>query len=184
MKMTTSIYEVPVNRADGSATTLGDYRGKALLIVNVASACGLTPQYAALEKIFETYRERGLMVLGFPCNDFGAQEPGTAEEIQTFCSTKYNVEFPVLQKLSVKPSQRHPLYANLIDAQPKATFKPGSDFKAKLEGYGMKQENDSDILWNFEKFLVSKDGQVIARFSPDTSPDDPTIVAAIEKALA
>lgn len=182
--MTTSIYEVPVNRADGSATTLAEHKGKALLIVNVASACGLTPQYAALESTFEKYRERGLMVLGFPCNDFGAQEPGTAEEIHDFCTSKFDVQFPVMQKLSVKSAQRHPLYKNLIDAQPKATFKPGSEFKAKLEGYGMKQEHDSDILWNFEKFLVSKDGQVIARFSPDTPPDDPTIVAAIEKALA
>jgi glutathione peroxidase len=182
--MTTSIYEVPVNRADGSSTTLADYKGKALLIVNVASACGLTPQYTALESVFEKYRDKGLMVVGFPCNDFGGQEPGTAEEIQTFCETKYAVEFPIMQKVSVKSSQRHPLYKNLIEAQPKATFKPGSDFKAKMEGYGIKQENESDIFWNFEKFLVSKDGKVIARFSPDTPPDDPTIVAAIEKALA
>jgi glutathione peroxidase len=182
--MTTSIYEVPVNRADGSATTLAEHKGKALLIVNVASACGLTPQYAALESTFEKYRDRGLMVIGFPCNDFGAQEPGTAEEIQTFCTSKFNVQFPVMQKLSVKSDHRHPLYKNLIDAQPKATFRPESDFKAKMASYGIKQENESDIFWNFEKFLVDRSGKVVARFSPDTPPDDPSIVAAIEKVLA
>ncbi len=122
-------------------------------------------------------------MLGFPCNDFGAQEPGTAEEIAAFCTGKFNVQFPVMQKLAVNPEQRHPLYKNLIEAQPKAQSKSG-DFKAKLEGYGIKVKNDSDILWNFEKFLVSRDGKVVARFSPDTTPDDPTIVAAIEKELA
>jgi len=182
--MTTPIYEVPIHQADGTATTLGQYQGKVLLIVNVASACGLTPQYTALESLYEKYRAQGLVVLGFPCNDFGAQEPGTAEEIAAFCTGKFNVQFPVLQKLSVKPGQRHPLYRSLIEAQPKATVKPSSDFKKKLEGYGVKQENESDILWNFEKFLVNRAGKVVARFAPDTPPDDASITAAIEKELS
>jgi len=181
--MTTALYDVPVNRADGTSTTLTDYKGSVLLIVNVASECGLTPQYSALEAVYEKYRERGLVVVGFPCNDFGGQEPGTAEEIKTFCTGKFGVQFPVLEKVTVKHDQRHPLYKALIDAQPKATAKAGSDFQAELEGYGFKTERDSDILWNFEKFLVGRDGKVVARFSPDTPPDDAIIVDAIEKEL-
>ncbi len=178
-----SIYEVPVQRADHTSTTLGDYRGKVMLIVNVASACGLTPQYTALEAIYERYRARGLVVLGFPCNDFGAQEPGTAEEIHEFCTTKFGVEFPIFAKLEVNPAHRHPLYRALIAAQPAATFAPGSDFAAKMASYGITPEDPSDILWNFEKFLVDKRGEVVARFSPDTAPDDAIITSAIEAQL-
>jgi glutathione peroxidase len=179
----TSIYSIPVQRADGSSTTLGDYRGKVLLVVNVASACGLTPQYTALEAMFEKYRERGFVVVAFPCNDFGAQEPGSAAEIADFCSTKFHVQFPVLEKITVAPAQRHPLYRELIAAQPDATSKPGSDFRAKMAGYGLTPAHPSDIAWNFEKFLVSRGGDVVARFTPDTEPDDALITHAIEAQL-
>ena len=182
--MTTTIYDVPVNRADGTPTTLAEYRDKVMLVVNVASACGLTPQYSALESIYERYRDRGFVVVGFPCNDFGAQEPGTADEIKTFCETSFGVQFPVLEKITVAPAHRHPLYRELIAAQPAATSKPGSDFRAKLEGYGIRVEHDDDIMWNFEKFLVDRGGAVVARFTPDTPPDDALIVDAIEARLA
>ena len=181
--MTSAIYQVPIHRADGTPTTLDDYAGSVLLVVNVASACGLTPQYTALETIYESYRARGFTVLGFPCNDFGAQEPGTAEEIHEFCTTKFNVQFPVLQKITVKHDARHPLYRMLIDARPEATTPPGSDFRQKLASYGIKVEHDSDIAWNFEKFLISRTGEVVARFSPDTPPDHPLITSAIEAQL-
>jgi glutathione peroxidase len=180
----TSIYDVSVNRADGTATTLADYRGKVMLIVNVASACGLTPQYTALEAAFEKYRERGFVVVAFPCNDFGAQEPGSAAEIAEFCSTKFHVQFPVLDKIGVAPEHRHPLYRELIAAQPEGRSKAGSDFKAKMAGYGIVAKHPEDILWNFEKFLVSRGGEVVARFTPDTEPDDALITAAIEAQLS
>ncbi|MDB4955746.1 MAG: glutathione peroxidase [Myxococcales bacterium] len=179
----TSIYQVPVNRADGTPTTLAEFRGKVMLIVNVASACGLTPQYTALEQIFEKYRERGFTVVAFPCNDFGAQEPGTAAEIEEFCTTKFGVKFPLLEKITVAHDQRHPLYRELIAAQPAATSQPGANFRQKLEGYGIKIERDSDIMWNFEKFLVDREGEVVARFSPEVPPDDAMITSAIESRL-
>lgn len=182
--MSTALYDIPLNRIDGSPGNLAAYRGSVLLIVNVASACGLTPQYAGLEAAYEKYRGQGLAVLGFPCNDFGAQEPGTHEEIKQFCEAKFNVQFPLFAKLSVKSASRHPLYQQLIAAQPKALFKPGSDFREKLAKYGIQQEHDSDVLWNFEKFLVSRKGEVVGRFAPDTAPDDPQLVAAIEAELA
>ena len=181
--MTSTMYPIAIHRADGSSTTLGEYAGKVVLIVNVASACGLTPQYTALEAIYETYRERGFTVLGFPCNDFGAQEPGTAAEIHAFCTSTYNVQFPVLEKITVSHDARHPLYRALIEAKPEATTPPGSDFLQKLAGYGITVEHDGDIAWNFEKFLIDRTGEVVARFSPDMPPDDPMIVAAIERAL-
>jgi glutathione peroxidase len=149
----------------GTPTSLGDYKGKVALVVNVASRCGLTPQYTALEELYREYRDRGLVVLGFPCNQFGAQEPGTESEIQEFCSSRYDVTFPMFSKLEVNGGTRHPLYAWLTE-QP-----------TKPEGPG-------DIGWNFAKFLIGKDGQVIARFSPKTSPTDPRVVEAIESALA
>jgi glutathione peroxidase len=178
-----NLYDVPVNRADGTATTLGEYKGKVLLVVNVASQCGLTPQYKALEEIYEKYRERGFVVVGFPCNDFGAQEPGTAAEIQEFCTLNFGVKFPVLEKLAVAPAQRHPLYRELIAEQPHAQTEPGSDFRAKLAGYGIKSEHDEDIAWNFEKFLVDRSGKAIARFAPDVTPDAALVTTAIEAQL-
>lgn len=149
---------------DGKPTSLRDFAGKVKLIVNVASRCGLTPQYTGLEELQKAYAERGLVVLGFPCNQFGGQEPGTEAEIKTFCSTTYGVTFPMFSKLEVNGPNRHPLYAWLT-ALPTAPEGPG------------------DISWNFGKFLVDREGQAIARFSPRTEPTHPDLVDAIEKAL-
>ncbi len=182
--MNASLYEIPLKSLDGRPLNLNEFTGQVLLLVNVASKCGLTPQYAGLEKLFETYKTRGLQVLGFPCNDFAAQEPGSAEEIQSFCSTSYDVHFPLFEKLNINSQPRHPLYAQLIAAQPAASFPATSDFRAKLAEYKCLPKLDSDVLWNFEKFLIGRDGQVLGRFSPDTAPDDAVLVAAIEAALA
>jgi glutathione peroxidase len=171
---------IPLTTIKGEPTSLGDYAGKVLLVVNVASKCGLTPQYEALEKLHERYSAQGFSVLGFPANDFGAQEPGTEEEIESFCSTSYGVTFPMFSKIEVTGANRHPLYDELIAQQPEATVTEGSGFKAKLAGYGITPVADSDVFWNFEKFLVNRDGAVVGRFAPDTAPDDQLIVAAIE----
>lgn len=160
---TTNIKTIPVRALDGSELNLTDFNGP-LLIVNVASKCGLTPQYTALEKLAEDYRDRGLTVLGAPCNQFMGQEPGSPEEIAEFCSATYGVTFPLTEKLNVNGEDAHPLFAEL-------TKTPDADGKA------------GDVEWNFEKFLVSKDGEVLARFRPATVPDAPEIIAAVEKAL-
>ncbi len=157
-----TIRDIPLQDIDGKDTSLKKYDGKVVLVVNVASKCGLTPQYEALEKLYGKYKRQGLVIVGFPCNDFGSQEPGTAEEIKTFCSTKYNVSFPLMAKLHVKGAEQHPLYAALT----------GKD--AKFPG---------DIEWNFGKFLVGKNGEVLKRFSPKTTPDAAEVTAAIEAAL-
>jgi glutathione peroxidase len=179
-----NVLEIPVERIDGAPTALHEYAGKVVLVVNVASKCGLTPQYAALESLYEAHRDRGLVVVGFPANNFGAQEPGANDEIAAFCSTTYGVQFPMFSKISVKGDDMHPLYRELIAAQPAATEKPGSDFRAKLAGYGIKQEKPTDVFWNFEKFLIGRDGSVVARFAPDVEPNDPLLLDAIERALA
>jgi len=181
--MTTSLYEIPLRRIDGTPATLGDFRGKVLLVVNVASKCGLTPQYEGLEKLYESRRERGLEVLGFPANEFGAQEPGTNEEILQFCTSNYGVRFPMFEKIVVKGEGIHPLYRALVEAQPAADFLGDDSFRAKLEAYGIRQENPSDVLWNFEKFLVGRDGRVIGRFAPSVTPDHPGLLRAIDAAL-
>jgi glutathione peroxidase len=178
-----SLQQIPLTRIDGTPSSLAEFAGKVLLLVNVASKCGLTPQYAGLEKLYERFRDRGFAVLGFPANDFGAQEPGTEGEIAEFCRTNFSVEFPMFAKISVKGGAQHPLYRELIAARPAATFKAGSDFRGKLAGYGIKPERESDVLWNFEKFLVDRTGAVVARFAPDVAPDDPLVVAAIEEEL-
>jgi glutathione peroxidase len=180
----TDILDIPLKTITGNDSTLGDYRGKVLLVVNVASKCGLTKQYTALETLYEDYRDKGLVVLGFPANDFGAQEPGTEAEIQEFCTTNFGVKFPMFSKIAVTGSGRHPLYDELTAAQPTAASTPGSDFKDRLKGHGITPASGSDVLWNFEKFLVGRDGKVIARFAPDVTPDDPMIITAIEAALA
>jgi len=167
-----ALYDITVKTIEGPNEKLGEYKNNVMLIVNTASACGLTPQYLALEKIYENYMSRGFVVLGFPCNDFGAQEPGTELEIQRFCEAKFNVQFPMFAKISVKPGSRHPLYEELIARQPKARTNPGAPAK---EG--------SDISWNFEKFLVNRDGEVIDRFAPQVTPHSPLVTEAIEKAL-
>lgn len=181
--METNIYNFSIPRIDGKLMNLGEFKGKVLLIVNVASECGLTPQYAGLEKIYEIYREKGFEVLGFPANEFGAQEPGTNSEIQEFCSTKFGVKFPMFQKIVVKGDGQHPLYAYLVKSQPTAQLPKGPNFEEKLGTYGIKREIKTDILWNFEKFLVNRKGDVVARFSPDMTPEDSIIKAAIEKQL-
>lgn len=159
-----AFHDHPVRSLDGSAASLTDYDGKALLVVNVASKCGLTPQYGALEQLQQTYEARGFSVLGFPCNQFMGQEPGTAEEIATFCSTTYGVTFPMFAKIEVNGDGRDPLYTDL-------TAYPDAD------GY------TGDIRWNFEKFLIAPSGQIVARFAPQVEPDAPEVIAAIEDHL-
>ena len=159
-----SLYDVPVNRLDGSPADLHDYDDKVALVVNVASKCGLTPQYEALEQLQERYADQGFTVLGFPCNQFGAQEPGSSEEIATFCSTTYGVTFPLFEKIDVNGPERHPLYDELTQA----TYDDG-------EG--------GDIKWNFEKFLVAPKGKSVTRFRPQVEPEDPSLVKAIESVL-
>lgn len=181
--MATAIQQVPLKTIKGEDATLGDYAGKVLLAVNVASKCGLTPQYTALEELYGQYKDKGLVVLGFPANNFGAQEPGTESEIQDFCTTNYGVDFPMFSKISVKGDDQHPLYAKLVAEKPAKTFKD-QDFKEKLAGYGIVPENDTDVLWNFEKFLIAKDGTVAGRFAPDIAPNDPIIIEAIDAELA
>ena len=156
--MPSSLYDIPLLRIDGSETTLADYAGRVLLVVNVASKCGLTPQYDGLESLYRTYKDRGLTVLGFPANDFAGQEPGSNEQIQDFCRSTYGVDFPMFAKITVKGKGRHPLYDVLAGSQ--------------------------DISWNFEKFLIARDGTVAARFTPKTVPEDPTVIRAIEDELA
>lgn len=181
--MTQSIYDIPLKRIDGAGASLADFRGRVLLVVNVASKCGLTPQYEGLERLYEARQDAGLEVLGFPANNFGGQEPGSHEEIAEFCATNYGVKFPMFEKISVQGDDQHPLYDHLIEAQPSATHKSGSDFKEKLAGYGVQQEKETDVLWNFEKFLVSRNGEVVARFAPDVSAEDELLTAAIEAQL-
>lgn len=180
----TDLSTIPLKRIDGAAASLADYAGKALLIVNVASKCGLTPQYEGLEALYRRYRDQGFEVLGFPANDFGAQEPGSNDEIADFCTTNFGVDFPMFEKIAVTGPERHPLYDALVEAQPAAASVSGSDFRAKLAGYGIQPKSDTDVLWNFEKFVVDRNGAVVARFAPDTAPDAPALVEAIEGALA
>ncbi len=180
--MATTLQDIPVNRVDGAPTNLGAYAGKVLLVVNVASQCGLTPQYAGLEKLYEDKRAEGLEVLGFPANDFGAQEPGTDAEISAFCALNFDVKFALFSKISVLGVDQHPLYAGLTAAQPAAIGE--GPFRERLKGYGITSTNPVDVLWNFEKFLIGRDGQVIARFAPDVTADDPRLVQAIADALA
>jgi glutathione peroxidase len=179
-----TVQDIPVNTIDGKPAALKDYAGEVLLVVNVASKCGLTGQYEGLEKLYAAQRAKGLRILGFPANNFGSQDPGSNAEIAEFCSLTYGVSFPMFEKISVGGADRHPLYKALIDAKPAATEKPGSDFKAKLAGYRIKQNEPTDILWNFEKFLVGRDGSVAARFAPDVEPNDPLLLAAIDVELA
>jgi glutathione peroxidase len=158
-----SIHEIAVKDIDGKETSIGDYKGKVLLIVNVASKCGLTPQYKALEATYEKYKDKGFAVLGFPCNQFASQEPGTNEEIKQFCSSTYKVSFPLFDKIDVNGPKRHPLYVALA---------------------GQDSPFPGDIKWNFGKFLIGRDGKIIKRFEPRTTPDATEVVEAIEAALA
>ena len=178
---------IPLTTITGSSATLADYSGKVLLVVNVASKCGLTPQYTALEALYQQFKDKGFEVLGFPANDFAGQEPGTDQEIAKFCSTEYPVSFPLFSKIAVTGPAKHPLYAELIAEAPEHIV--AGPWRENLANYaaanGFPGPNPlPELLWNFEKFLVGKDGTVIARFAPDMTPDDPRIVAAIEQALA
>lgn len=164
--MTDTIQDIPLRRIDGSQTSLADFDGNVKLIVNVASQCGLTPQYAGLEALYEKYRDRGLVVLGFPANEFGAQEPGTNAEIAGFCETQFGVRFPMFEKVVVKGEGQHPLFAALTGAQP------------------LPAGTSNDIRWNFEKFVVGRHGDVVARLAPTVVPDDPALVQTIETELA
>jgi glutathione peroxidase len=158
-----SIYDFTLPSIDGKPMPIADYKGKVILVVNVASRCGFTPQYTALESVYEKYKDQGFVILGFPANNFGGQEPGTNAEIKTFCSAKYNVTFPLYGKVSVKGDDQTPLYKYLTtSANPALT---------------------GDIKWNFTKFLVDRKGNVVQRFEPQTTPDSPEVVAAIEKSL-
>lgn len=158
-----SIFEHPVRTLAGAPASLADFAGRPILVVNVASRCGLTPQYAGLEALHERYQDRGFSVVGFPCNQFGGQEPGGADEIATFCSTTYGVTFPLFEKIEVNGPGRHPIYAELT-----AT--------ADADGHA------GDVRWNFEKFLVGRQGGV-TRFAPTVTPDDPALVTAVEAEL-
>ncbi len=182
--MSASVYDIPVRRITGEETSLTEFKGKVLLVVNVASKCGLTPQYEGLEKLYERYTGQGLVVAGFPANDFKSQEPGTEAEIQNFCTSNFGVKFPMFSKITVVGENKHPLYAVLIAAQPKAVSVGEVPFREKLKGYGIEGNPEPEVLWNFEKFLVNREGEVVERFSPDTQPDAPELVAAIEAELA
>ena len=159
-----SLYDIPLERLTGEPATLGEHEGKALLIVNVASKCGLTPQYSGLEELHEKLRGRGFSVLGFPCNQFGGQEPGTSEEIAEFCSATYGVTFPMYGKIDVNGADRHPVYDQLTEV---------ADDSGEA----------GDIKWNFEKFLVAPNGQIVRRFRPQVTPEDPEFRAAIDEVL-
>ena len=181
--MPNTLQHIPLTRIDGTPATLGEYAGKVLLVVNVASKCGFTPQYEGLESLYREYGERGLVVVGFPSNDFGDQEPGSETEISNFCTSVYGVQFPMFAKISVKGADQHPLYEALISARPVTEFKEGSGTLAYQLKHFPEIAASSQVKWNFEKFLVGRDGEVIARFAPATAPDDPELLAEIERAL-
>ncbi|MFI8416482.1 glutathione peroxidase [Serratia sp. NPDC078593] len=182
--MTQAIYDIPLETIDNQSITLEHYKGSVLLVVNVASECGLTPQYAGLESLYEAYQPQGFTVLGFPCNQFLAQEPGSNADIQAFCRGTFGVQFPMFSKIAVNGEQRHPLYQALIAAKPDAIVPEGSEFMARRIAKHQGPKQRGDILWNFEKFLIARDGTVLQRFAPDMQPEDPRIVAAIASALA
>ena len=180
--MATDLAAIPLTRIDGASDSLANHSGNVLLVVNVASKCGLTPQYEGLEALYRQYKDQGFEVLGFPANDFGAQEPGTHEEIAEFCSLNYGVSFPLFSKADVTGEGKQPLYAELVKAKPEKQG-PAAEFREKLKGYGMTPTEDPEVLWNFEKFLIGKDGEVAARFAPGVEPGDPALVSAIEAEL-
>ena len=182
MSVTQQLNTIPLKRADGSTTNLADYAGKVVLVVNVASKCGFTPQYEALEKMYEDKQAAGLVVLGFPTGNFAQQEFDTDAEIATFCSTTYGVSFPVLSKISVAGSDQHPLYSGLTQAVPEAQGL--EEFREMMKKYKMELPPAPAVLWNFEKFLLDRHGKVVARFSPHIAPDDARLAAAIEAELA
>jgi glutathione peroxidase len=180
--MTDTVYDIPVTRIGGQPITLAAYRGKVLLIVNVASKCGLTPQYEGLQAVYRDKARDGLEILGFPANNFMNQEPGTEAEIADFCSTTYKVDFPLFSKISVTGGDQHPLYRVLTQIQPKGVGE--GPMRERLATYGIKTNAPGEVVWNFEKFLVSRDGRVVERFAPDVVANDPRLLAAIDRELA
>ncbi len=177
----TGLLNVPVKLADGRETTLNDYRGKVILVVNVASKCGLTVQYEGLEKLYEDKRERGFVIAAFPANNFKGQEPGTDAEIVEFCTLTYDVKFPIFSKISVKGEDKHPLYEQLTTSAGAAVG--DGPMRERLRNSGLVSGDSSEILWNFEKFLIGRDGKVVARFAPDVTAEDQRLVSAIDKEL-
>ena len=180
--MTRSVYDIPVKTIERTETTLNQYQGKVLLVVTVASKCGLTPQYEGLQKLYDDKKAEGLEILGFPANNFLEQEPGSEAEIQEFCSVNYKVDFPLFAKISVAGEDKHPLYKTLTQAIPERT-REGPWWK-DLVDYGLTPNPKPQVLWNFEKFLINKNGEVVARFAPDITADDARIVDAVNAELA
>lgn len=180
--MANELYKIPVKTIDGAETNLGAYKDKVLLVVNVASKCGLTKQYDGLQKLYAEYHDKGFEVLGFPANDFMGQEPGTEAEIKEFCDANYKVKFPLFSKVSVKGDAQNALYKHLTETKPDTDVNDG-EFEAKLAGYGSTRSTPSEVLWNFEKFLIGKNGEVVARFAPDVTADDERLIAKVEAEL-
>jgi glutathione peroxidase len=178
----TDLRGIDFQKMDGSTGTLSEYAGEVVLVVNVASQCGLTPQYTGLQQLYDDRRDEGFTVLAFPANNFGGQEPGTDKEIAEFCEDEYSVTFPVMSKISVVGDDQHPLYAALTEQAPTADGKP--TMREALRGHGMTPTDDPDVLWNFEKFLIGKDGTVVARFAPAVAPDAAEVTAAIDAELS
>ena len=179
--MNQSLYDIPLKKIDGSNATLREHNGEVLLVVNVASQCGLTPQYEGLEKLHEKYHDKKFSVLGFPANDFAGQEPGSNEEIQAFCKATYGVRFPLYGKIGVTGPDKHPLYKHLTTEKPDTEDR--ENMENGLRGHKLEPTKKPEVLWNFEKFLINRSGQVVRRFSPDTAPDAAKLVEAIEAEL-
>jgi len=179
--MVPRLSEIPLQRIDGAPATLAEYAGKVLLVVNVASKCGLTPQYEGLESLYRKHAADGLVVLGFPANDFKGQEPGSNEEVEAFCRSTYGVDFPMFAKLSVRGADKHPLYRELTHAKPVPTFRMES--AASKRHAALPQDQQAEVTWNFEKFLIGRSGEVVDRFAPEFDPQSPEIVAAVEREL-
>jgi glutathione peroxidase len=177
-----ALTEIPFAAMDGGSHTLSEYSGKVVLLVNVASKCGFTPQYEGLQALYADQHDAGLEIVAFPANNFGAQEPGTNDEIREFCSTTYNVTFPVMAKISVAGDDRHPLYAALTAAIP--TVAGSEQMREGLRGHGITTTEGADVVWNFEKFLIGKDGTVVGRYPSAVAPNDPELRAAIDTELA
>lgn len=180
--MSNDLYGIQVQKIDGTEAELSEHRGEVLLVVNVASKCGLTPQYEGLESLHEKYRDQQFSVLGFPANDFAGQEPGSNEEIQEFCTSNYGVQFPLYSKIAVTGAEKHPLYDHLTSAQPETEDREGME--TMLRGHSMEPTSSPEVVWNFEKFLIDRNGQVVRRFSPDTAPDAAKLIEAIEAEVA
>ncbi len=181
--MANELYEIPVKTIDGTETDLSEYRDKVLLIVNVASKCGLTPQYESLQKLYANYQDRGLEILGFPSNDFMGQEPLSETEIKEFCDSKYNVQFPLFSKISVNGGERHALYQHLVAEKSETDVSNGDKMEENLRNFGHTRSDATDVLWNFEKFLVGKNGAIAARFAPDVTAEDARLIEKIETEL-